>query len=206
MDKRLFIHVNWGPVLTRLHCHKDEWYINVIVDGNPACQITKSNFFRIPKGHHTITLLLNCERKGQAAYVNAWGTNIVVGDSDVHLTVNIYFFNDNKVEFLEGNVECNLEKSKPDGCYIATAIYESYDCPPVWTLRRFRDESLGATWHGRTFIRIYYVISPTLVRWFGDRTWFKKLCKRPLDALVRKLEKKGIANTPYKDKEWRKHK
>ena len=32
------------------------------------------------------------------------------------------------------------------GCYVATSVYGSYDCPEVWTLRRFRDEVLADTW------------------------------------------------------------
>ncbi len=32
------------------------------------------------------------------------------------------------------------------GCYIATCVYGSYDCPQVWTLRRFRDYTLDETW------------------------------------------------------------
>jgi len=28
------------------------------------------------------------------------------------------------------------------GCYIATAVYGSYNCPEVWTLRRYRDIKL----------------------------------------------------------------
>ncbi|MDO5478959.1 MAG: CFI-box-CTERM domain-containing protein [Clostridia bacterium] len=53
------------------------------------------------------------------------------------------------------------------GCYVATAVYGSYDCPEVWTLRRFRDDTLAKTWYGRMFIRVYYAVSPTLVKWFG---------------------------------------
>ncbi len=49
------------------------------------------------------------------------------------------------------------------GCFIATCIYGSYDCPQVWTLRRFRDYTLDETWYGRLFIKCYYAISPTLV-------------------------------------------
>ena len=41
------------------------------------------------------------------------------------------------------------------GCYVATAVYGSYDCPQVWTLRRFRDHTLAASWYGRAFIRAY---------------------------------------------------
>lgn len=60
------------------------------------------------------------------------------------------------------------EAEQKSGCYIATAVYGSYDCPEVWTLRRFRDNTLDRTWYGRAFIRAYYAVSPTLVRWFGQ--------------------------------------
>lgn len=85
------------------------------------------------------------------------------------------------------------------GCYVATAIYGSYNCPEVWTLRRFRDFSLAKTWHGRVFIKAYYTISPTLVKWFGKTIWFKKLWKPTLDNIVKKLQDKGFDATPYKD-------
>lgn len=63
------------------------------------------------------------------------------------------------------------------GCYVATAVYGSYDCPQVWTLRRFRDYTLAETWYGRAYIRTYYAISPTLVKWFGKTDWFKNSVK-----------------------------
>lgn len=88
------------------------------------------------------------------------------------------------------------------GCYVATAVYGSYDCPQVWTLRRFRDNTLAETWYGRTFIRAYYTISPTLVKWFGKTEWFKNLWKPALDRMVKKLNKNGVDNTPYNDIEW----
>lgn len=87
-------------------------------------------------------------------------------------------------------------------CYVATAVYGSYDCPEVWTLRRFRDDTLARTWYGRTFIRLYYAVSPTLVKWFGETKWFKKLWKPTLDKMVRKLNSKGVEFTPYNDRKW----
>ena len=92
------------------------------------------------------------------------------------------------------------QEEKKSGCYVATAVYGSYNCPEVWTLRRFRDNTLDATWYGRAFIKTYYAISPTLVKWFGETDWFKKMWKTPLDKMVSSLRKKGIASTPYHDK------
>lgn len=90
----------------------------------------------------------------------------------------------------------------PGGCYIATAVYGSYDCPELWTLRRFRDFTLSETWYGRAFIKTYYAISPTLVKWFGQSAWFKNLLHKPLNSLVNKLQQKGVENTPYNDIVW----
>lgn len=95
-----------------------------------------------------------------------------------------------------------LASYKSGGCYIATAVYGSYDCPQVWTLRRFRDNTLARTWYGRAFIWVYYAVSPTLVRWFGRREWFRKLWKRSLDRMVGSLNEKGVESTPYNDRHW----
>ena len=109
------------------------------------------------------------------------------------------------VDFKERN-ECikssKSSKTVNDGCYIATCVYGSYDCPEVWTLRRFRDYTLDETWYGRLFIKCYYATSPTLVKWFGNTKWFKKLWKPTLDKMVRKLNNKGVEFTPYNDRKW----
>lgn len=84
-------------------------------------------------------------------------------------------------------------------CYIATAVYGSYDCPEVWVLRRFRDYSLAKTWYGRTFIKIYYKVSPVVIKIFGKTSWFNHMWRSILDNMVNKLQDKGVENTPYED-------
>lgn len=91
---------------------------------------------------------------------------------------------------------------KKSGCYIATSVYGMYDCPEVWTLRRYRDYTLAETWYGRTLIHTYYAISPTLVKWFGHTNWFKKMWRGTLDCMVAKLNAKGVEDTPYEDRNW----
>ncbi len=88
------------------------------------------------------------------------------------------------------------------GCYVATSIYGSYDCPEVWTLRRFRDYKLAESYAGRFFITVYYATSPLLVKLFGHTKWFKLTIKPILDRIVRKLKKDGYKATPYQDKKW----
>jgi len=74
-----------------------------------------------------------------------------------------------------------------EGCYIATCVYGSYDCPEVLVLRSFRDRVLKRSLPGRAFIRVYYAISPRLVRWFGDSRWFCKFWRGFLDKLISKI-------------------
>lgn len=88
---------------------------------------------------------------------------------------------------------------KQGGCYVATAVYGSYDCPQVWTLRRFRDLALGRSALGRAFIGAYYAISPTLVRTFAGSSWFNSLLKPLLDSFVDRLNRRGYDNAPYYD-------
>lgn len=99
----------------------------------------------------------------------------------------------------------NQQSAPPtsNGCYVATCVYGSYDCPQVWTLRRYRDYALGTTWHGRLFIRLYYAISPTLVRMFGNTFWFRSIFKKLLDKKVFNLQQAGTPCTPYIDVDWR---
>ncbi len=93
-------------------------------------------------------------------------------------------------------------KTKSDGCYVATAVYGSYDCPQVWTLRRYRDSVLAKNWFGLLFIKVYYLISPTLVKCFGKKTWFRNMWKPKLDRMVKRLNDKGFKDTPYDDLSW----
>ena len=96
--------------------------------------------------------------------------------------------------------EINRNMEIKGGCYIATCVYGSYDCPEVWTLRRYRDFTLDRTWYGRAFIRAYYATSPTLVKWFGKHRWFKSIWKKRLDKMVKGLNDNGYDNTRYYDK------
>jgi len=85
------------------------------------------------------------------------------------------------------------------GCYVATCIYGSYDCPEVWTLRRYRDGGLSNSWFGRLFIGVYYAVSPMIVKLLGGRKWFNGMCKPVLDKFVRILQNSGIDSSHYSD-------
>lgn len=96
--------------------------------------------------------------------------------------------------------EDNYESTKKEGCYIATCVYGSYDCPEVWTLRRYRDEILRKNFFGRIFVKIYYAISPKIVKFLGKVSFLKILFKKYLDKKIVKLHKLGISSNKYSDK------
>ena len=85
------------------------------------------------------------------------------------------------------------------GCYVATAVYGSYDCPEVWMLRRYRDNYLKSFIFGRVFIKIYYSISPILLLLFGNNRLFITFTRKILNNKVKKLRDKKYSDDPYED-------
>lgn len=138
----------------------------------------------------------------------AWKDGIEIHNSNLGLlqgiegSKNVMFGIAEKIKKYDPSYTLPEFNTSSGGCYVATAVYGSYNCPEVWTLRRFRDYTLAETWYGRAFIKTYYAVSPTLVRWFGETDWFKAMWKQPLDSLVNKLKKQGVEDTPYTDRNW----
>lgn len=104
--------------------------------------------------------------------------------------------------FIQELIDKNSSQVSTGACYIATAIYGSYDCPQVWTLRRYRDSRLASSFLGRCFIHTYYAISPTLIQWFGENDLIVNNWRKILDRMVKNLNREGVSNLPYNDKRW----
>ena len=98
------------------------------------------------------------------------------------------------------HIDTHQQAVQRNGCYVATCVYGSYDCPEVWVLRRYRDNTLDNNFFGRCFIKVYYTLSPNLVKLFGKQSWFVQTSKSLLDKIVHSLQNKGVENTPYNDK------
>lgn len=91
------------------------------------------------------------------------------------------------------------KKRRKKGCYVATSVYGSYDCPEVWVLRRYRDTVLDKYVLGKMFIHTYYLISPLLVSIFGSFSWWNRHFRKRLDKMVTQLKAKGLSDAPYED-------
>ena len=134
-----------------------------------------------------------------------WYNNTIVSAKVDH--VDVTYEDDSMERYTASELSDKISSSSSNsgssgGCYVATAVYGSYDCPQVWTLRRYRDYTLAESWYGRAFIRTYYAVSPTLVKWFGHTEWFKKMWQGRLDKMVEKLQSNGVESTLYEDRKW----
>lgn len=99
------------------------------------------------------------------------------------------------VELQSARLKAQAKNKK--ACYVATAVYGSYDTPEVWVLRRLRDQFLARAVLGRAFIAAYYWISPRLLRRNGGL--LVRLAAGPIAALVAYLRRHGVPDTPYED-------
>lgn len=75
------------------------------------------------------------------------------------------------------------------GCFIATFAYESYDAKEVLFLRYYRDNVLGETIIGTLFIKVYYLLSPSLVKMFVHFPATRRVIKMATDKLINKIKK-----------------
>ena len=81
-----------------------------------------------------------------------------------------------------------IASNNSTGCYIATAVYGSYNSSEVRTLRRFRDNVLQKHWWGRVFVKTYYLVSPPIAKWLRNATSANSFVRHILDRLVYILE------------------
>ncbi|MCR5796389.1 MAG: hypothetical protein K6G63_00510 [Eubacterium sp.] len=158
----------------------------------------------IPRYKNIIKILQDVEPSGSYHYTQAGWTKEYVNTPEFkQQLIDRMMTCHRKIKEIDPSYQIpQAPTPSKNGCYVATAVYGSYDCPQVWTLRRYRDYTLAETRYGRAFIHTYYAISPTLVKWFGHTDWFKKMWRGRLDSLVNRLNSEGVENTPYQDRQW----
>ena len=75
-------------------------------------------------------------------------------------------------------------QKKSEGCYIATMVYGDYDHPQVLAFRRFRDNRLLTNIPGRIFVKLYYWVSPKLVKVLHNHKHINAGIRRILDNII----------------------
>jgi hypothetical protein len=88
-----------------------------------------------------------------------------------------------------GDTSYQAPKSSEGLCFIATAVYGSYEAPEVRTLRHFRDEVLLKSNAGRKFVSFYYRHSPYYAEKLKSHKHINRIARFILDGIVALLEK-----------------
>lgn len=81
-------------------------------------------------------------------------------------------------------------------CFVATAVYGSYDHPEVVRLRDFRDGALARTDRGRAFVSWYYREGPALAAWVESSVLARLLVRVGLELTALVLPRTRAAAAP----------
>jgi len=136
--------------------------------------------------------------------INKWRTYKNINDCTVDYRINestrneMNLLYDKRVEFIKNynsdyipvaihRTDKKNDNKNKEGCYIATAIYGSYNAKEVMILRNFRDNELSKNIIGRLFIKIYYKVSPTLSKKLYKTNVVTILIRKILDKIVEKI-------------------
>ena len=93
-----------------------------------------------------------------------------------------------KIKQIDNSFSPTPTPKKPDGCFIATAIYGSYYHENVLVLREYRDKILKSNKLGLIFIDIYYRISPFLAKQLENKTIINRIFRLfVLDKIVKSI-------------------
>ncbi len=113
---------------------------------------------------------------------------------------------EDKIDVWLERESANESKSEKEsgGCFIATAVYGSYEAEQVRVLRDFRDKHLLEKALGRIFVEAYYATSPHIVQFIKTNRKVKAAIRNGiLDPLLRSLtnrqndKTKGEKNETY---------
>lgn len=88
---------------------------------------------------------------------------------------------------IDSKIESGMKGGRESSCFIATAVYGSYDAPEVIIFRKFRDEQLGKYRLGRFFIKLYYRLSPPVANRLGSYPRVMFLVRKILDAFATRI-------------------
>jgi hypothetical protein len=86
----------------------------------------------------------------------------------------------NKIKGSESRVNPN------SSCYIATLIYNDYNCLEVCLLRVYRDSVLSKTYVGRLFTQLYYKSNPIVTPILTKFGFLQKYIKVAIDLFIKK--------------------
>lgn len=90
--------------------------------------------------------------------------------------------------FCERDVSKARDAAEKPRCFVATSVFgkSSYE---VAVLREFRDDVLNKNFFGKTFVHVYYKISPVVARTVDKNEIIKNFFKKLIRIFVKFIEK-----------------
>ncbi|MEI6088662.1 MAG: CFI-box-CTERM domain-containing protein [Bacteroidota bacterium] len=131
-----------------------------------------------------------------AAYLNTKALLLMEGKGDKEaaalLLKKAHWLNPRDI-----TVKNNLDIAKSKGgCFIATAAFGTPFASEVHVLRIWRDESLLQSSLGKTFVAMYYKISPPIAKFISTRIMLKRIVRWLLIPLIRTVAIMQTRNKP----------
>lgn len=83
----------------------------------------------------------------------------------------------------------NTKTNKTDGCFVATAVYGSYNHQIVYDFRVFRDVYLLKSVLGKVFVDMYYYIGPHFANFIKSKPILKVIVRKSLLNPIHKIIK-----------------
>jgi hypothetical protein len=80
-----------------------------------------------------------------------------------------------------------IEPTDNGPCFIATAAYYPFGTTQLSVLRNWRDSTLVRTRRGRVFIRVYYLLSPSIAWLVGRSEKLRRVVRCFLDQIVENI-------------------
>lgn len=97
----------------------------------------------------------------------------------------ILFYNIGNTQNRTGSVD----STNSSGCYIATMVYGDYEHPKVLILRQFRDNVLERNLLGKQFVKVYYFLSPKVVKRLQNCDVVNGLIRFFLDSIIKLIHR-----------------
>jgi len=87
--------------------------------------------------------------------------------------------------------EVNIVDRPKSACFIATAAYGTPFAHEIDILRSWRDNTLNRNIFGKTFVKVYYKISPPIADYIRNKNRIRKMVRKILKPLVNYLKNKN---------------
>ena len=130
---------------------------------------------------------------GVIRLIDSWAGKISVGDERIRMKSNSQKFSGFFNVYLDlVSIEKVKISEKNEACFIATVCYGDYNAAEVLVFRQFRDDFLLKSVLGRSFVNVYYWLSPPIARCIEKSQLLKQIIRKLLDLITKLIKGKDF--------------